>query len=40
MQHCQIVLIGLHRKRFELPLPDMAAAFVVMMVCLNQPIHS
>ena len=31
-QHRQIVFIGLDGKRFESPLPDMAAAFVVPMV--------
>ena len=42
-QHRQIVFIGLHRKRFESPLPDMPAAFIMSMITANvrrhEPLH-
>ena len=42
-QNRQIVFIGMHRKRFESPLPDMAAAFIISMVTANvrrhEPLH-
>ena len=38
-QHGQIVLIGLDRKRFESPLPDVPAGFIVPLVTANMRRH-